>query len=303
MSTVLYCLLFFGTMATILLFPQQSILSATQGLNLWFQKMIPALFPFMILSAVMVRMGLTEGFTGLVYPIVKPIFRVRKNVCYVMILGFLCGFPMGAKCVGELYARKQLTKEEAEFLLAFCNNIGPVYFISFALPTIGCEQLAIPLLGMYGMPLLYGLFLRYSCYRRNLNHCFHQKNATNTVPSQTFISALNESVISAGQSILLLGGYMILFNLYTMIPAILFPQFPNYIAPLLEISGGILLFRQGYKTFLLLCLAFCGISCIAQTYVCICQTDLSLKKYILHKINLTVLTAGYYFFLRFLRLW
>ena len=109
---------------------------AGMGLELWFRNMIPSLLPFMILSGVMIRMKLTDKAAMLIYPAVGPLYRVRKNVCYAMLTGFLCGFPMGARVTADLYMRRMVSKREAEYLLAFCNNIGPVYFCSCALPRL-----------------------------------------------------------------------------------------------------------------------------------------------------------------------
>jgi hypothetical protein len=144
---------------------QVSLSYANLGLELWFQKMIPALGPFMILSGIMVRLNLTEKAALAACPVVKPLYRVRENVVYAMVCGFLCGFPMGAKVVEDLYTRQRITRREAEYLLAFCNNIGPIYFVSFVLPLLGRKLVAPYLLGMYGIPLLYGLLLRWTVYR------------------------------------------------------------------------------------------------------------------------------------------
>ena len=44
------------------------------GLNLWFQKMIPTLLPFMILSGILIRMNLSDSFARLFSPILRPLF-------------------------------------------------------------------------------------------------------------------------------------------------------------------------------------------------------------------------------------
>ena len=79
-----------------------SLAYASLGLELWFRKMIPALLPFMILSGIMVRMKLTEKMSMAFFPVMGPVFRVRKNVVYCMMLGFLCGFPMGARVTADM---------------------------------------------------------------------------------------------------------------------------------------------------------------------------------------------------------
>ncbi len=142
-----------------------SLSYARLGLELWFQNMIPTLLPFMILSGIMIRMKLTDKAAMVIYPVAGPVFKIRKTVCYAMLTGFLCGFPMGARVVDDLYRRRMVTKREAEYLLAFCNNIGPVYFCSFVLPLLGRKQVLPYLFGMYGIPLLYGIVLRFTVYR------------------------------------------------------------------------------------------------------------------------------------------
>ena len=307
MRTCLYLSAFIFLTYCILTHSGLSLAFAAAGLKLWFDHMIPALLPFMILSGTLIRLDLTEGFTTLVYPFIKPIFRVSRNVCYVMLLGFLCGFPMGAKCVGDMYQRGKLNFGEASFLLAFCNNIGPVYFISFALPTIGVPISAITLFGMYGLPLLYGLFLRYTKFHFISTLDLKESPGTNNPNSnstpqpgpyqndgKTLFTALDESISSALQSILMLGGYMVLFNVLMILPKLYLPAYYPYLAPFLEINGGLFALGKHLPVYSLTMLPFGGLCCIAQTYTCIHGTGLSLKKYVLHKLILTCLTAGFY---------
>ncbi|MBE5865118.1 MAG: hypothetical protein E7292_02745 [Lachnospiraceae bacterium] len=280
-----------------------SLKYARNGLELWFNSMVPTLLPFMILSGTLIRMGLTDGFVMLIYPFVRLVFRVSKSACYVIIMGFMCGFPMGAKCVNDMYSLGKISDDEAAWLLAFCNNIGPVYFVSFALPLLGCKNLWPCIFGMYGLPVLYGLFLRYTVFR-NINI----KNCSNTqeqlTASKSFFTALNESVYVSLQSIFMLGGYMILFNLLMLLPGLFLTKSTCYIAPILEITGGLKLLGNNNPFYSMLMLSFGGLSCIAQTYSCISHTPTPIGEYVRHKLILTALTGIYYLLcLRFLRLW
>ncbi|MCH5340899.1 MAG: hypothetical protein J1E01_05495 [Acetatifactor sp.] len=352
----LITLLFLLLTGCILTNSAQSLVYAGLGLELWFSKMIPALLPFMILSGIMVRLNLTERMSMAVYPMVGPLYKVRKNVCYCMLLGFLCGFPMGAKVTGELRERGMLTQREAQYLLAFCNNIGPVYFCSFVLPLLG-RRLVLPyLFGMYGIPLLYGLILRYTVYSdigitstrqpalSPVGKQHYDRHMQSTVGKLTagrhmqstvgkltagrrmqstagkltdgkrtqvelkscelppkkkatwllILEAAEQSVQASIQSILMLGGYMILFNLMNLVPHVLLGRPLTVMGPLLEITGGLGMLQQSLPLYSLLALSFGGLSCIAQTYSCIRNTDLSLSGYIFHKVLLTLLNAGFY---------
>ena len=278
-----------------------SLQYAFTGLELWYNNMIPTLLPFMILSGTLIRMGLTEGFVTIVYPLINPLFHVSRNACYVITMGFLCGFPMGAKCVNDMYVHGKISHREAEWLLSFCNNIGPVYFVSFALPLIGHPKMLPCVLGMYGLPLLYGLALRYTLFRDlgntgsaySDNQALSSRQSTGQEPPE-FFHSLDAAISSSLQSILMLGGYMVLFNLLMLIPHLLLGQVPRYISPLLEITGGLKQLGDTLPLYSLILLPFGGFSCIAQTYTCISDTGLPIGGYVLHKLVLTALTALYY---------
>lgn len=303
--TVMFLLL----LGCILTHSQLSLSYAAMGLSLWFEKMIPTLLPFMILSGIMVRMKLTERVALIAYPIVKPIYRIRKNVCYAMLMGFLCGFPMGARVVDDLYMRRMITRQEAQYLLAFCNNIGPIYFCSFVLPLLG-RRLVLPyLFGMYGIPLLYGLLLRHTLFRdlplpqQELPDgaalvCCSAEDSPRARGGMSWWERLLEetdsSIHASVQSILSLGGYMILFNLLNLIPHIVLGHPLGALSPLLEITGGLRILGDAFPLYSLLALSFGGLSCIAQTYSCISGSDLSISDYVLHRIVLTLLNGLFY---------
>ena len=123
----------------LLRYPGLSLQYALTGLTLWFEKMIPTLLPFMILSGILISMNLTERFVRLLHPLLHCLYGTTPNGSYTMIMGFLCGFPMGARVAGELRRKGRLSREEAQLLLAFCNNIGPIdAFITAAASSFSC---------------------------------------------------------------------------------------------------------------------------------------------------------------------
>lgn len=296
--------------ACILTHSELSLSYASMGLKLWLDKMIPSLLPFMILSGIVIRLGLTENIASFLYPLIRPLYRVRKNVCYCMMLGFLCGFPMGARVVADLDSRGQLTREEGEYLLCFCNNIGPVYYCSFVLPLLHRELVTPYLFGMYGIPALYGIILRYTRYRGlenllpagrgtgELRVCeqpgLPRRQSLLVHRGERLLSETDHAINAALRSILTLGGYMILFNLLNLIPHVLWGRPIPLPAPLFEITGGLSLLQAQAPLYSLLALSFGGCSCVAQTYSCIRDTDLSIVDYVLHKVILTLLNALFY---------
>lgn len=287
-----YVILFLMLAACILTHSESAVSYASSGLMLWFDRMIPTLLPFMILSGTLIRMHLAGSLAALFYPVLGPAFRVSRSAAYCILVGFLCGFPMGAKCVADLMEQGLISRREGSFLLAFCNNIGPVYFCGYVLPLLGIHRTGLCLLGMYGLPLLYGLALRFTVYR-NLSPTTSAAGK-NFAASPSLPAALDESVGSALRSIAMLGGYMVLFNLLNLVPHLVFGSVPGYLAPLLEISGGLELLGAAHPVYALIVLTFGGLSCIAQTSACIRGTGLSLSDYVLHKLILTAISAIYY---------
>lgn len=271
-----------------------SLAYAALGLRLWYEKMVPVLFPFMVLSGTLIRMGLVESLIRPIRPFFGKLFRISDPAVYTILMGFLCGFPMGARTTAELRNRQELSVSEGQFLLAFCNNFGPVYFLGFVLPLLH-RTLKLPyLIGMYGIPVIYGLFLRYTVYRMRLKDTsMVSQPVTKSSVRTSLPDALDDAVNAAGLSILQLGGYMIIFNLLNLLPGLFLRQ-SHLLAPLLEITGGLQMLADHYPLYTLLLLPFGGVSCIAQTAGCIRNTGLSLKKYIIHKLVLTLLTAFYY---------
>lgn len=293
----------------LLRFPALSLQYASVGLNLWFQKMIPTLLPFMILSGILIRMNLTEGIVRIAHPFFRLLFRTSPNGTYTLIMGFLCGFPMGARIIGELYAAGKLSKWEAQRLLAFCNNIGPIYFLSFAMPMLGIKKVSGPFLIMYGLPLLYGLMLmrvfphgkkvRQGKMTNMVNYS-QVNNMLQTVDKPvrssppSLAAAADEAILSGLLGIAKLGGYMVFFNLLNIlfVPfSQLSPGITGLYNCILEITGGIDRCGQLFPYTVLILLPFGGFSCIGQTYSMICRTDLSIGLYLAHKIVQTALTA------------
>ena len=295
----------------LLRYPALSLEYASTGLNLWLTKMVPTLLPFMILSGIMIRMNLTEGFVSLLHPLIHRIYGTSKNGSYTIVMGFLCGFPMGAKIIGELYEEGKLSRWESSRLLYFCNNIGPIYFLSYVVPVLAIDKPFVPLLIMYGVPLLYGLILfrapllcripmPFSICNEASGHsntsAFCETHTVHTAAPQRMplLAAIDTSVLSGLLGIAKLGGYMIFFNLLNIV----FVPFRHVndtllglYQCLLEITSGIDHAGQSLFYPILILLPFGGFSCIAQTYSMIRQTDLSIRRYIFHKVIQTAITS------------
>ncbi len=115
--------------AALMLFPQEGVAAAKEGLLLCYNVIIPSLFPFFVLSSLVVELGLAGYLGRALERVMQPLFHVSGACASAIALGFVGGYPVGAKTAISLYQSGACTKTEAERLLAFCNNSGPAFIL------------------------------------------------------------------------------------------------------------------------------------------------------------------------------
>lgn len=309
--------LFFSMTFIIFKYPVETQSRTAFGINLWIHKMIPSLFPFMLLSNIIIELGYTEKIAAMIHPITHLLFGCSRNCTYCIFIGFLCGFPMGAKTIADMLEKDKISFTEARRLLLFCNNIGPVFFLNIVLPALDIHNPLLPLFIMYGIPVLYGIFLFRTSYlssniSSDINSDRHSIPANASLSCSSSLSnsvalssvrllfnAIDKAIIGSLVGIAKLGGYLVLFNfLYVLFVPFsnLSPAVSGFLGCILEISGGVISCPQfaGYNILLLSLLPLGGLSCIAQTNAMIKESDLSLSEYTCHKIIQSLMTFCLY---------
>lgn len=102
----------------------------TRGLLLCAKTVIPALFPFMVLSEIIVTGRFLERPLGRVTRPLGRLLRLPAAGCTAVILGLVCGFPVGAKCATLAFREGILSKSEAERTVAIANAPSSAFLIS-----------------------------------------------------------------------------------------------------------------------------------------------------------------------------
>lgn len=109
----------------ILILDSKTALSgAADGIELCLRTVIPALFPFFVISSVLLHSTIT---TPLLHKLSSRLVGLPDGADTLLLPCFLGGYPVGAQSVYQMYANRRLTKQNAEKLLAFCNNAGPAF--------------------------------------------------------------------------------------------------------------------------------------------------------------------------------
>ena len=117
-------------MLVLILDSRTALEGAAQGVDLCVRSVIPALFPFFVLSAV-----LTGAFIGTENPVFKPLGRlcgIPQGAESILLAGLLGGYPVGAQCISQAYRKEQLSKEDARRMLGFCSNAGPAFLFGMS---------------------------------------------------------------------------------------------------------------------------------------------------------------------------
>lgn len=126
----LLCLLAAGGLVALLAQADQVRESLSEALGLCAGTVIPAQFLFLVMSSLLVSLGFGELLAPRLEGLMYPLFRVDGAGASALILGLVGGYPIGARTAAELYKAGQVSKPEAERLLAFTNNVNPAFLIS-----------------------------------------------------------------------------------------------------------------------------------------------------------------------------
>lgn len=278
----------------LLAFPALCVEGAKTGLLLWFNTIIPTLFPFILVTNIIRDLDGIPLFERLFSPLICRLFGTTRGGSYPVIIGFLCGYPMGAKAVTDSYSCGRISREEANYLLCFTNNPSPIYMLSYvALYTLEDGRLRLPLVVMaLATALIVSMLYR-------LFHYFRKQHAPALQWTPVYRKAeaghglFDSSIMSACELLVKVGGYMILFSILSrclMALPFLPPTAACIISGLLEQTTGLgLLKSQAFAPAIKIVLAmvficFGGLSISAQTYSVIHTQGLSIRNYILSKI-------------------
>ncbi len=144
-----------SAMLALILDSATAIKGCRDGLALCVGSVIPALFPFLVLSPI-----LTGALRFRLPQWLRRAMKLPENSDGLLIAGCLGGYPIGAQCIASAANSKQLSKEDAHRLMAFCCNCGPgfVFGICGSFFASGWAALSLWLCHI-GAALLVGMLL------------------------------------------------------------------------------------------------------------------------------------------------
>ncbi len=121
-----------GILALLLVIKNADVAIAcmSKGISLCVRTVVPSLFPFMVISEIIVSSGATSIIGRPLRTPFRYLFGISENGSVPILLGILCGFPVGAKSAASLYKKGLIKRSEFERILAFCNTPSSAFLIN-----------------------------------------------------------------------------------------------------------------------------------------------------------------------------
>jgi len=239
----LFCLLLILRNATV------AITYMTAGLQLCARTVIPSLFPFMVLSEWIVSGEMAEPLLSKITRPLQKLLGLPSAGCSAVLLGLLCGFPVGARCAVIAYTQGKLTRKEAQRVLLVGNCPSSAFLIN----AVGVSLWENHTFGL----VLYATVVGTALLLGSISHFFNRTGSQAekdrfpeitvpvTAPPLRGARLFTESVRAAAGNILLVCAYVVFFStlvgtLSTVLTPLHLPSvLQSAIFCLFELSGGI----------------------------------------------------------------
>ena len=292
--------------------PGQAIAGAKDGLTLCFNVIVPSLFPFFVLSSLVVDLGLAAYLGRALEGLMRPLFRVSGSCAAAVALGFIGGYPVGARTALQLYQQGLCSKTEAERLLSFCNNSGPAFILGVVgAGVFGDSRVGLLLYLTHALAsLLVGLLFR---FYGGSEQTRTPRLQAKPIQAVTIPAAFTGAVARSLQSTLNICAFVVFFavvlqlmsacGMFTILANLLSlagfqPDWARrLVAGLLELSSGVSSLQgstqlAGRVSMAAFMLGWAGLSVHCQVLSFLVDSGLSAKTYLAGKLCHGLIAAG-----------
>ncbi len=162
----------------VILDTKTAIAGALEGIELSLKVVVPSLLPFFILSYL-----IGKSFTGLHISFFEPINRlcgIPNGAESLYLLGFVGGYPVGAKSIENAYEEGCIEAVDARRMLGFCSNAGPAFIFGMAgslFPSKG------PLWALWAIHITSSMLVGCMLPKHKTNPCKIKANITENIPT------------------------------------------------------------------------------------------------------------------------
>lgn len=195
-------------------FKNSAIAASTVGdaLRLCTTTLIPSLFPLMVASELLVLSGAIDQLGAWLSRPCRALFGMEGDAACAVLLGMLCGFPIGTRCAVTLYREGRITEEDFCRVLALSNHPSSAFLLS----TVGISLFGSLRLGilLYVTTLLSSLLLQFFSHllgKKKTAEVRHIRPLPSTDPP-SFASALSNAVSASATALLSICAFVVFFS-------------------------------------------------------------------------------------------
>lgn len=266
------------------------------SLNIWITSLLPALFPFFIVSDILINYDVIKYFPKVIRNSIKYLFNVSDNGLVIILLSMLSGFPSNARNIKNMYLDKKITKEEGEHLLYFTHFSNPMFILGTIPLILNSNKISkYILISHYLANIILGICLR------KYNRVNDSNTSNYKEDKHNFGLVLTTSIRKSLDSVLSILGTLTVFLIISTL-LINFFNLDNtsslLIKSILELTSGLkelgsYNLLDKYLLIISSCiLSFGGLSVHMQVINELADTDISYKNYFIGRILQVVLSLG-----------
>lgn len=191
----------------LLFFSQPAMQAAQNALNLWWNTLLPTLFPFFVSATIIERTGGLHSLAKVLYPLTKKL-KTSHYSLPVLIFGGISGYPSGARLCGMLLSSGALTANEAEQLGTVCNLCSPMFLLGFVANSLFKNaSLFVPIaFSHYFAALLVAVL-----YKILWTQTYSRPSNTYSESKTSFLEALPKAIADGMSDMLKVGGSVMFF--------------------------------------------------------------------------------------------
>ena len=205
----LWLVLLAAATAALLREPEAAARGCAAGLEVCLRTIVPALFPFFVLSGLLSALDVPAALGQKCAPGMRRLFALPGCVAAPLLLGLCGGYPVGAAAAAELVRQGRLSREDAARALPLVNNTGPAFFIgALGSGVFSSAHLGLLLYGVHALSAVtVGLLFSVGQPRKGA-----EPAAPSPLSARSPAAALPEAVAGAVRSLARICGFAALFS-------------------------------------------------------------------------------------------
>lgn len=291
----------------------ESILkSVIFSLNIFKNNIFPSLFPFFVLSNLLIKYGLPEFMSNIFKGIMTHLFKISGECSFIFFMSILSGNPACAKYTRQLYLNGSINVYEATKVLCFSAFTSPLFILGGLTVLLNNEEAPfLILICHYLSNILVGLLIRNyhpskakgkASLKKAINE-MHTKRISN---KESFGTIITNSLVESINTLLLILGVI---TIYLVITTIISNNL-NLNSTFQSILNGFIEMTQGIKYISLeaiplklksvlsvMIISFGGLSVHMQIMSVLSDTDIKYMPFLISRVLASIISSLSLFFI------